>query len=1098
MDMTPTLRSLVPTVTVLLTVLSVRFACGADAASAAATNNVSSRREAALQLQLVDRAALRRALDDLAVTAPERFGDAAELRQRVDAIPADLKPLAAQAGAGNTNALQQASEILALQRRILLANPLLDFDRVLAIKRGAGKPALPANYASNSALAPRGYDNEIVEVSLHGRTPTRTLFRPEANRFVGDLCLHFNADRFLFSMPNASNQWQVFELRSDGSGLRQVTPALDPDLGNYDACYLPNDDIVYSSSAPRVGVPCVNGSIHVANLFRLSADGSVRQLCFDQEHNWTPRVMANGTVLYQRWEYTDTPHSNTRLLFTMNPDGTAQRAFYGSNAYWPAAFFYATPIPGKPNQVIGISSGHHGPARTGELVILDVAKGRYEDAGVVQKIPGYGKAFKARIYDHMTGVWPNFIHPCPLSDKYFLVACQPTAAHRWGLYLADIYDNLLLVQDAAGYVLFEPVALAPRPAPPVIPDKVDLSRKDSLVLIHDIYSGPGLKGIPRGTVKSLRLYSYTFSYHHTGGLYGVIGMDGPWDIRRIIGTVPVYPDGSAKFHVPANTPLAIQPLDEKGQALALMRSWMTAMPGEVVSCVGCHESANMGVPSRPSLALAQAPSAIQPWRPAVSGFSFDREVQPVLDRYCVSCHKEGGPPPELTGGKPLAGWRSQFSGNGGASAGRFSTSYANLFPFVRNNGIEGDYHLLAPMEFHFSTTDLGKLLRKGHAGVTLDADAFDRLVAWADMNRPYHGAWSAIRGPTIVQAENLRAASRLRYGNVDENHEEQPSIVDAKVVPVPPAPQPRIETAPPALAGWPLDAARVKALAGTPALLTLDAGSDVRLELARIPAGAFVMGSATGHRDEQPPCRVTIDRPFWMGRLEVSNALYRLFDPAHDSRVADALAYQFGQRPWSLNEDAQPVCRVSWRDAMAFCDWLSRRTGRKVTLPTEAQWEWACRAGSDEAYAFGPATADYAPFANFGDKSLSRFVADTAHAGYKGILVRDNPLKYDDYIPKDATRSDGQQLSASPGTYAPNAWGLFDMHGNVAEWTRSRYAPYPYGEDGRNEVAATGDERVVRGGSWWSRPFMGTSSWRMPFADYQPVMEVGFRVVVED
>ena len=194
-----------------------------------------------------------------------------------------------------------------------------------------------------------------------------------------------------------------------------------------------NHDIIYTSSSPMVGVPCVRGSIHVANLFRLSANGKVRQLCFDQEHNWTPRILPNGTILYQRWEYTDTPHANTRLLFTTNPDGTNQRAFYGSNSYWPTAFFYAMPIPGKPSQVVGISGGHHGPSRTGELIILDAGKGRYEDTGVVQKIPGYGKKYEGKVYDHMDGVWPNFIHPCPLSDKYFLVSCQPTAAHHRGL-----------------------------------------------------------------------------------------------------------------------------------------------------------------------------------------------------------------------------------------------------------------------------------------------------------------------------------------------------------------------------------------------------------------------------------------------------------------------------------------------------------------------------------------------------------------------------------------------------------------------------------------------------------------------------------------
>jgi formylglycine-generating enzyme required for sulfatase activity len=1052
-----------------------------------------------LQLQLVNPAALRRALDDLAAAAPDRYPDAAALRQQIAAIPADLKALAAQALKGDAAAGKQMKDILALQSRILLANPLLDFDKILAIKRGRGNLGLPANFNSNSSIGTHGYDNEVVELSLHGKTPVRTILKPQDGRFVGDLSIHFDADRLLLSMPNDKRQWQVFEIKTDGTGLRQITPDLDPGLGNYDACYLPDGDILYSSTTVMVGVPCVTGSSHVANLFRISADGKkTRQLCFDQEHNWTPRVMPNGTVLYQRWEYTDTPHSNTRLLFTMNPDGTNQREFYGSNSYWPTSFFYAMPIPGKPSQVVGISTGHHGPARTGELIILDVAKGRREGSGVVQKIPGFGQKYEAKIYDHMDDVWPDFLHPCPLSDKYFLAACQPSPQHKWGIYLVDIFDNLQLIQELDGYAMLEPVALVKRPVPAVIADKTDPKRKDAIVYLQNIYEGPGLQGIPPGTVKALRIFSYTFSYHGVGGLYGVVGQDGPWDLKRVLGTVPVYPDGSAKFRVPANVPIAIQPLDENGQALALMRSWMTAMPGEVLSCIGCHETENMAPPARITQAFKKDPSEIAPWRPMVSGFSFDREVQPVLDKYCVSCHNDEGASPDLRGGIKLKSWSSVFSGNGGgAGAGRFTTSYSNLFPFVRNNGIEGDYHLLAPMEFHFSTSELGKMLRKGHHGVKLDADAFDRLVVWDDMNRPFHGSWSSIVGTGVIARENKRAELRKRYANVDENHEAQPPPSTVKVEPVIPEPEKPIINPEIKLAAWPFDADKAKVLQGDKAEMSLDLGNGMTLTLVRIPAGEFVMGSAAGHRDEQPIGAVKIKKAFWMGKFEITNAEYRAFDPTHDSRVADALSYQFGRRPWSLNEEKQPVCRISWRETMQYCQWLAKKTGKKVTLPTEAQWEWACRAGSAEAYSFGQSNADYVAFANFGDKSLSQFVADTAANGYHAMTVHKNPPKTDDYIPKDEKHNDGNQLSAPVGSYKPNAWGLHDMHGNVAEWTRSLYQPYPYKDDNRDDVKATG-ERVVRGGSWWVRPFQCTSSWRIPYQDYQPVMDVGFRIIVEE
>ena len=173
----------------------------------------------------------------------------------------------------------------------------------------------------------------------------------------------------------------------------------------------------------------------------------------------------------------------------------------------------------------------------------------------------------------------------------------------------------------------------------MIPDIVQPDEREATALLVDVYYGPGLKGVPRGTVKSLRLISYEFTFHGFGGEPDRVGFDGPWDVRRILGTVPVETDGSACFHVPANTPVAIQPLDADGKALALMRSWFTAMPGEVVSCSGCHEPQSAVAPARaPLMALSRAPSEIRPWYGPPRGFSFVREVQPVLDAYCIRCH----------------------------------------------------------------------------------------------------------------------------------------------------------------------------------------------------------------------------------------------------------------------------------------------------------------------------------------------------------------------------------------------------------------------------------------------------------------------------
>jgi len=116
----------------------------------------------------------------------------------------------------------------------------------------------------------------------------------------------------------------------DGKGLTQVTPGKYDDVDNYDACYLPDGRIIFASTRQFQGVPSVGGKADVANLFLLDRkDKSVRQLCYDQDQNWSPAVLNNGRVLFTLWEYSDTPHYFSRLLFHMNPDGTDQKAYYG-------------------------------------------------------------------------------------------------------------------------------------------------------------------------------------------------------------------------------------------------------------------------------------------------------------------------------------------------------------------------------------------------------------------------------------------------------------------------------------------------------------------------------------------------------------------------------------------------------------------------------------------------------------------------------------------------------------------------------------------------------------------------------------------------
>ena len=1020
---------------------------------------------------------LRRAIRDLTATYGARYPKGRSFLARLDAMSPKV-------AAG-----QAADQYEALRREALLANPLLNFDKLLFVRR-RGNPGLVNNWLGNSSLRGTGFDNDISVLSpVTPDGKITTLFTPKGGRFVGDVDLHFDAGKMLFSMGAGSNgRWQVCEIKADGSGFRELPLIKERDVLNYDACYLPDGNVIFTSTAAFTGVPCVGGSSHVANLYLLqTASGKIRRLSFDQEHNWCPTVLNNGRVLYLRWEYSDLPHFVARILFHMNPDGTDQKEYYGSNSYWPNATFYARPIPGHATKFIGVIGGHHGVPRMGELILFDTAKGRFEADGVIQRIPGYGKRVEPVILDHLAdNSWPRFLHPYPLSAKYFIVSAQPTRRSLWGIYLVDVFDNMLLLKELPGNVLFEPVPFRKTPRPPVVPPKVDLSRKDAVMYMADVYSGRGLAGVPVGTVKKLRLFTYQFSYQGMGGQQSRVGLDGPWDIKRVLGTVPVEPDGSALFRVPANTPISMQPLDSDGRAIAIMRSWATAMPGETQSCVGCHERQNDAPPTKRTTASRRLPSEIAPWYGPTRGFGFNREVQPVLDRYCVGCHDgkgrtDGKVIPDLVA-RPAVHPRAKNASYN--KAAHFTPSYMALRSFVRTGTMESDMHLLAPYEFHASTTRLVHMLDKGHNNVKLSAEAWDRLVTWIDLNTPAHGTWREVVGDGRVMHQRDRRRAMLKlYASIDEDPEAiaPPAKKPAPIMPAAvPVPAPRKVTA----RGWPFSpeeaAKRQNALKTN--RMSVDLGRGVKLDLVWIPPGQFVMGSTTGHRDEQPLAGTVIAKGFWIGTMEVSNAQYARFDPAHDSRLehTDFLHFSVAARGFPLNGPTQPVCRVSWNRAMDFCRWLSKKTGRTATLPTEAQWEYACRAGTATPLWYGRTNVDFAAFANLADRSM--------RASSHGCIP--------DWRPAITSVNDGHRVSAPVGSFKPNAWGLYDMHGNVAEWTRSAYRPYPYRDDGRNALTGAA-RRTVRGGSWYDRPAQGTSSFRLRYEAHQKVYNVGFRVVIE-
>lgn len=1076
-------------------------------------------------LDRIDPAALTRLADDWEAVYGVGAGSAA-LRAFVDALPERRQ--AARDALAKRGDEAPADALLRDLRRAVLARPGLQGLEILAVRYEMGPnarrhnaPGQPSMACYNQVEANRNISSRLLRLSDFGNpAPTVATLLDSPGATLSCVDLHWGADKVCYVRkdPADGGRLKLWELRLDGSEPRPLSPAkADFDVG--DGCWLPDGRLLVTATAAEQGLPCESGRLAMTNTYRLDPKtGKLDRLTFDQDSNWSPTVMEDGQVMYVRWEYCDLTHFFSRNVMTMRPDGTRQLAYYGSNGFWPNHYGDPKPIPGQPGRFVCVATGHHAP-KSGRLALFDVSKGRTEKAGAVQMIPGFGKPIPERVEDYLyAGDWPRFLSPFPLAPgpgrgdagKFFLVSMRPSKDDLWGIYLADVFDNLIPLAQMEGAALCEPIRVERRPVPPVLPDFVRPGARTCTVHVADIYNGPGLAGVPRGAVKDLRVFAYHYAYNKVGSHEGV-GTESSWDMKYLLGTVPVNPDGSVFFTAPAHIPLSLQPLDARGQALQLMRSWLVGQPGEHVSCTGCHESANSiyDVPPLPG-----APAALTPPDSPGPAWSFMREVQPILNRRCVGCHNDqttdtDGTREGLYGKQNLRGRRPNLAslaptilpyrdGLNPGGAGAFTRSYHDLNPYVRRPGPESDNHLLNPGEYAANTSPLIQLLRKGHHGVTLDDAEWRTLYTWIDLNAPFWGTWTdfalnwanefhrnwiGIKGPQM-QLERMRQSKARReawnkacqVSNPDPALEadaygfEQAKADLAKVAFQPPAAEaPR--PAAPSLPGWPF-----QAKPGEAVTLRLPGGD---LTFRKIPAGAFVMGDAQGYPDETPHI-ARVEKPFLMAEVELPLRNLLAWKPDHYNGYADWLGKDHTAPGASLMDSPDfPAVRLSWREAQAYCAWLSEQTGRRFRLPTETEWEWAARAGTATALPWGGEDDDFAPYANLADKALDKLPhqRQTLH-----------------YMLRDMRRDDGQMVLGHVGKHQPNAFGLKDMIGNAAEWTASPYRPYP----ASSEPPGPDEEVVCRGGAWDLLPRFSRSALRTPYPQWQRVHNVTLRLVCDE
>lgn len=426
------------------------------------------------------------AIENLKKSYPDTYHPEKDWEKTLEELKTNKENLISGLKAKDPKAEKQAQKLLKQLDASLLANPLLAGKQVVAIKRTLGEKArqamsgelgiAPSNFQNNSEIwnPKSGWTNEFVSLTVQsGKIKQSTLYKPQAGMIISDPEPHFDGQRLMYSSIGTSDRWQLFELDVTTGATRQLTPESYKDFDSFDGCYLPDGRYIFCSTGTFLGLPCTDGGNKMCGLFQYDPKSQqTRQLTYDQDSNWGPVMMDNGTVLYQRWEYADLPHSNSRLLFTMNPDGTTQSAFYGSNSYFPTAFFNARPIPGRPSAIVGIASGHHSVSRSGRMMIIDTNKGRHEADGVVAEIPYAGRKVEPLVRDRFPdGVWPQFLQPYPLNDTYFLVSMKESPESLWGLYLVDTFDNRTLIAEDEQTAYLEPVVMESRKTPNIIPDR---------------------------------------------------------------------------------------------------------------------------------------------------------------------------------------------------------------------------------------------------------------------------------------------------------------------------------------------------------------------------------------------------------------------------------------------------------------------------------------------------------------------------------------------------------------------------------------------------------------------------------------------------
>ncbi|MBQ9874671.1 MAG: hypothetical protein IJM30_09420 [Thermoguttaceae bacterium] len=695
-------------------------------------------------------------------------------------------------------------EACELRREIALKNPALGFDDVVFIKRHYCE-AVPGVETMGTHMVDQFFgfhaspggglfvlknafsDNpELVDVLANSAVQNGRLKGTKLDSTWGFLAPHLTYDgkQIYFAAADTKsprhayewtedNSYHIFRVNVDGTDLTQLT---DGPWDDIDPCLLPNGRVVFVSER-RGGYgrcharPCPSYTLHSMN-----PDGSdIVALSVHETNEWAPTVDKNGMIVYTRWDYVDRGACQAHHPWTCFPDGRDARAVQGNYSEDERSRpHFETSLKQIPdsNLFVGTACGHH-TQNFGSIFLLDPLV-EDDDVGSdpmapLQRVTPDQLFPEAEIPAHRAPT--NYGQPFPLTEDLYLVVYDAFSdsfkgsKNNFGLYLLDSFGNKVLLYRDPEISCQHPIPLAERPTPPTIPHQtlvgIPESERDrfdvpetlpttATVGLVDVYKTT--RPFPEGTkIKELRVVQVLPKTTPKANVPW-IGFGGDNSARKVLGTVPVEEDGSARFEVPVNVPFYVQALDEDGVAVQTMRSATYAHPGETLTCLGCHEgrfNASQNADSPTPIAFSRAPSKIEPDVKGSNPFNYPTLVQTVLDKHCVECHEKG------------AKEGKTFELGRGPEDQYFFSSYINLRPYIYVTG-NGNANPKCPVEeqsdqgfswnlftkaksypgqFGANASPLWQILKEGHYDVKLSDEEKRAIALWLDCNCDFFGAY---------------------------------------------------------------------------------------------------------------------------------------------------------------------------------------------------------------------------------------------------------------------------------------------------------------------------------------------------------------------